>query len=227
MEFDFEEYHSEVIFTISNFDKKYDPIFKACFWQEDNGRYFKKFPINSKHLDKIKKHFKRNALEMFSQLGYFSECKWEDALNDFALTMEKEQIDWWLVGSCAACIRGIEFKPHDVDIMVDSKDIDRIADVFQKKLIIPIVNTNGWLTKDFGVIFWHARIDIASDPVPELDIPEPIDCGPYAKEHLEVVEWRGHKIKVPPIDLLLTVNRKRKRFERVKLIEEFIGATSS
>jgi hypothetical protein len=63
--------------------------------------------------------------------------------------------------------------PHDVDIMTDSKSIEEITDVFSDYLIEPIVDTNGWLTKDFGVIFLHARIDIASDPQEILDIPEP------------------------------------------------------
>jgi len=97
---------------------------------------------------------------------------------------------------------------------------------FRTKSFIPFstqtVDTNGWVTRDFGVLFWHARIDLASDPVAELDNPEPIDCGPYAREHLETIRWRGLDIKVPPIELTLAANKRRKRFERVKLIEEFL-----
>ncbi|MCP3965312.1 MAG: hypothetical protein GY750_06315 [Lentisphaerae bacterium] len=159
---------------------------------------------------------------MFNQLGYFSECKWQEALDAFAGVMHENNIDWWLTGSCALCIRGIELKPHDVDIMVNSSDIEKIKDVFANKTIIPIIDTQGWLTKDFGVIFWYARIDIASDPSAGLDDPEPIDCGPYAAKNLEKVEWRGHTIKAPPVNLTLTVNKKRERWDRVKLIEEYL-----
>jgi hypothetical protein len=106
--------------------------------------------------------------------------------------------------------------------MIDSKNTEEITDVFSDYLIEPIVNTNGWLTKDFGVIFLHARIDIASDPQNILDIPEPVDCGPYAKQNLETINWNGYEIKIPPLELQINVNRRRGRMDRVKLIEEFI-----
>lgn len=86
----------------------------------------------------------------------------------------------------------------------------------------PVVDTNGWLTRDFGVIFLHARIDIASDPQDILDIPEPVDCGPYARQNLETIQWNEYEIKVPPLELQLNVNKRRERTDRVKLIEEFM-----
>ncbi|MTI79475.1 MAG: hypothetical protein FH758_01130 [Firmicutes bacterium] len=159
---------------------------------------------------------------MFSQLGYFSPVPWEEALYEFVKKVNGKGIGWWLTGSCAACIRGIKLNPHDVDIMINSKDVDRINDVFDGYIIEPIVDTNGWLTKDFGVIFLHARIDIASDPLACLDDPEPVDCGPYARANLEEITWRGYVIKVPPLELQLNVNRRRGRLDRVKLIEEYI-----
>lgn len=112
--------------------------------------------------------------------------------------------------------------PHDVDIMIDSRSIDEITEVFSDCLIEPIVDTNGWLTKDFGVIFLHARIDIASDPQGILDIPEPVDCGPYTRQNLEIINWNGYEIKIPPLELQLNVNRRRERMDRVKLIEDFM-----
>lgn len=222
MRISFEENEKDVIFLIGDFDEKYVPVFKSCFWQEENGSYFKSFPKDSKHIDDAKENFRLHAKEMFDQLGYFSECKWEEALYDFALRMKENMIDWWLTGSCTACIRGVALKPHDVDAMFSSKDVDRIADVFPDKIIHPILDTNGWVTRDFGVLFWHARIDLASDPVAKLDKPEPIDCGPYARGHLETIRWRGLDIKVPPIELTLAANKRRKRFERAKLIEDFL-----
>ena len=224
MEFRFEKNKDEVIFRITRFDDKYLPTFKQCFWQEENGTYYKKFPASCKYLDQIQDYFSKHAEEMFEQLGYFSPCKWEDALLNFARVMKENDIDWWLVGSCGACIRGIELSPHDVDIIVDSKDIDKLTDVFADKLIIPVFDTQGWVTKHFGVIFWHARIDIASDPSPELDNPEPVDCGPYAQARLEEVEWKGYKIKVAPVELLIAANKRRGRLERVKLIQDYIDS---
>jgi hypothetical protein len=55
-----------------------------------------------------------------------------------------------------------------------------------------------------------------------LDNPEPIDCGPYAKNNLETMNWEGYTIKVPPLELQLNVIKLRGRIDRVKKTEEYI-----
>jgi hypothetical protein len=107
--------------------------------------------------------------------------------------------------------------------MFDSVDAHRFAEVFADDLIEPLVDTEGWLTKDFGVVFRHARVDLASDPVAALDEPAPIDCGPYARAHLEEVEWNGFTIRVPPLALHLEVNRRRGRMDRAEAIRRVLG----
>jgi len=222
MRVSFEEADEKVIFRISEFHPKYERILQMCFYENDGEGYIKVYPKNARHLDKIKKRYFEKAKLMFDQLGYFVPVPWEKALMEFCKRTQGTNINWWLTGSCAACIRGIKMYPHDVDIMTDSKSVEEITDVFSDYLIEPIVDTNGWLTKDFGVIFLHARIDIASDPQKILDIPDPVDCGPYAKNNLEIINWNGYEIKIPPLELQLTANKKRERIDRVKLIEDFM-----
>ena len=222
MQIHFEKEDTNVVFRISDFDPKYEEVFKLCFYMKDVDTYFKRFPINTPYLDEIMTHYQANAHLMFDQVGYFKPVPWEEALFAFGNKIKVAGIDWWVTGSIAACIRGISLNPHDVDVMVASKDVARISDEFSEFIIEPIIDTNGWLTRDFGVIFLHARIDIASDPVPSLDDPEPIDCGPYARDHLEEVVWKGLPIKVPPIELTLNANRRRERLDRVKMIEQFL-----
>lgn len=226
MKFSFEECDDKIIFRIYDFDSKYENVLKKCFYQNDGSSYIKQFPKDTRYIEKIKSHFSNNAQEMFDQLGYFKPIPWEKALQEFVERMEGTGINWWLAGSCAACIRGIPFEPHDVDIMVDSKDIGKISDIFCDYLIEPIVDTDGWVTKDFGVIFLYARIDIASDPQDSLDDPEPIDCGPYARRNLEEIGWRGYIVKVPPLELLFNANRRRGRYDRVELIEKHMNETT-
>ncbi|MCC5909400.1 MAG: hypothetical protein JJT76_03055 [Clostridiaceae bacterium] len=218
----FEERGDSVIFRVYDFDSKYEKILKMCYYEFDANSYIKKFPKNTKNLKKIQTHYSNNFKEMFDQLGYFRPIPWQKALLQFIEKVQEKQINWWLTGSCAACIRGITLNPHDIDIMVDSEDINKINEVFKDYIIEPIIDTNGWLTKEFGVIFLHARIDIASDPQTCLDDPEPVDCGPYARANLEEILWNGHLIKVPPVNLQLNVNKRRGRLDRVKLIQEFI-----
>jgi hypothetical protein len=222
MKITFEEQSQDIVFTLSEFDAKYEPVFQMCYYQKEGNTYIKSFPVNTPNLSTIMQYYAKHAEEMFSQLGYFSPVYWEKGLLQFLERVDGKGIDWWLTGSCAACIRGIPLNPHDVDIMVNSRDVPLIQSIFHDVTIEPIVDTHGWLTKEFGVLFLQARVDIASDPVAALDEPEPVDCGPYAKAHLEEVVWHGYTVRVPPVALQLNVNRKRGRLERVKLLEEFI-----
>jgi hypothetical protein len=223
MKITFEEAKDTIVFRVSDFEQKYENVLKMCFYAQEGDSYTKRFLKDTRYLEKIMEYYSDHAQEMFDQLGYFVPIPWEKALYEFAKELENENINWWLTGSCAVCIRGIPLQPHDVDIMVDSCDVEKISDIFSDYLIEPIVDTNGWVTKDFGVIFRHARIDIASDPQESLDDPEPIDCGPYAKANLEEVNWRGFTIRVPPLQLSLNVNKQRGRTDRVEAIKNYLN----
>ena len=222
MKVSFEELDNEIIYRIHDFDSKYEPILKMCFYQNDGQGYVKKYPAKAKYIEKMKKRYSEYAETMFDQLGYFTEVPWESGLQKFCSMVRDSNIDWWLTGSCATCIRGVNLNPHDIDIMIDSKSCSELTELFQDYLIEPIIDTDGWLTKDFGVIFIDVRIDIASDPAPILDNPEPVDCGPYAKNNLETINWKGYEVKVPPLQLQLNVNRLRGRLDRVEKIEDFL-----
>lgn len=218
----FDDHDEWIDYRIHDFDAKYEPILQACFYQKVENGYTKTYPKHAKYLNQMMRRYAKYAQNMFDQLGYFADIPWEKGLTTFCERIQQSNIDWWLTGSCAACIRGIDLHPHDIDIMVDSKDVEQMTELFKDALIEPIVDTNGWLTKDFGVMFMDVRIDIASDPNPILDTPEPIDCGPYAKEHLERVSWHGFEIKIPPLELQITVNTKRGRVKRVKKMQEYL-----
>lgn len=214
------EKDGQVYFRIDNCEPKYLPVLKMCYYQEDDKGFYKVYPADYPHIDIIRKNFLNYGEIMFNQLGYFSPVPWEAGLLAFADRLAGTGINWWLTGSCAVCLRGIGLNPHDVDIMVNSSDIPALMKIFRNDIFEPIVNTQGWVTKDFGVLFLHCRIDIASDPASSLDQPEPVDCGPYAKEHLETISWNGHQISIPPLSLSIAVNKRRERWDRVKLMEK-------
>jgi hypothetical protein len=155
-------------------------------------------------------------------LFYFG-MPWEKALELFCQRVQNSGLSWWLTGSCAACIRGVDLNPHDVDIIIDSKHCSLVEDMFAQEIIEPLRDTSGWVTKDFGVIFLKARIDIASDPSPKIDLPQPSDCGPYALANLETVNWHGYDIRVPPLELQIDINKRRGRTERAEKISAFLS----
>lgn len=214
----FDQRDDQMLFRLDEVDQRYDDVLRQCFWKRDDRGWFRPYPMDAPYLERIMPYFTANAERMFAQLAYFEPIPWQHALLAFADRVRGSDIDWWLTGSCAACIRGVSLNPHDVDIMIDSRCVTAVADCFADVLIEPIVDTGGWLTKDFGVLFCHARIDIASDPAAVLDNPEPADCGPYARQHLEEVQWRGRTFLVPPLELQASVNQRRGRLDRAALI---------
>lgn len=226
MKIQFEHEADQVVFRITAFSAWIEKALRMCFYEQEGEGFVKRFPTNTPDLERIMAHYEAHAEEMFLQLVYRRPVPWEDGLRRFLERAQNTGIRWWLTGSCATCLRGVNLNPHDVDIMIDAEDVPRVREVFRDVVIEPIIDTNGWLTKDFGVLFDRCRIDIASDPQACLDEPEPVDCGPYARKHLETVEWEGFEVPVPPIELQLSANRRRERHARVQRIEAHIAAKS-
>ncbi|MGG7165798.1 hypothetical protein [Clostridium ihumii] len=222
MNISFKENENNILFVISEYPNEYKSILESQYYSLEHGNFVKKYPKNIDNIDNIKMNFKNYAEEMFLQMGYLKEVQWEKALLSFINKIKGYDIDWWLTGSCALCIRGISVMPHDVDIMLNSKDIGKIKNIFSDFIVEPIISSKGWVVDYFGVLFLNARIDLAFDPQDFVDKPEPSDFGPYARNHIESVLWNGNIVKVPPLELQLQVNRKRKRYDRVKAIEDYL-----
>ena len=223
MKIRFEHKAGKVVFRVTAFDAWIEKALRMCFYEQEGDAFVKRFPADTPGLARIMAHYEAHAEEMFLQLVYQRPVPWEDGLRRFLARGQGKGIRWWLTGSCATCLRGVDLDPHDVDIMVDSRDVSRIREAFGDVTIEPIIDTGGWLTKDFGVLFDACRIDIASDPQACLDDPEPVDCGPYARANLETIEWKGFEVPIPPIELQLNANRRRERHERVQSIEAYMA----
>lgn len=222
MKISIENCGEEVLYVVSEVPKGYEQILIDQYYSLDDGRYIKKYSSRIKNIQEISRNYLRYAEEMFKQMGYFTEVKWKEALQAFLERIEGTGIEWWLTGSCALALRGIPIVPHDVDIMLDSKDISKINEIFSDVIIEPIEATEMWVVKHFGVMFLNARIDIAFDPEDYVDTPHPTDFGPYAKKHLEEIVFKGYPIKIPPLQLQLEVNKRRGRSDRVKAIEDYL-----
>jgi hypothetical protein len=224
MNISFQENTNDVVFVVSDVPPEYDSVLRdTLYYSKEQDCFVKRFAKDIEGIDRVKLYYAQNAEEMFQQVGGFREVPWESALSDFASRAQGQGFDWWLTGSCAMGVRGISVEPHDVDIMLESADIETVREVFGENIIEPIIFSKGWVVKYFGVLFLHARIDLAFDPEEFVDHPEPVDFGPYAMRNLEAVKWHGHIVKIPPLELQLRVNRRRGRTDRVKAIEEFIS----
>lgn len=213
---------NDVLFVVSEYPLEYKNVFENAYYSLVSGSYIKRFPRDTPNISRIRDNWENSAEEMFSQMGYFQSARWEEALLGFIERIRGTDIHWWLTGSCATCLRGVDIQPHDVDIMLHSEDIDRVNQLFADCIVEPIRSTKGWVVANFGVLFMGARVDLAFDPEDFVDSPEPADFGPYAMKNLEVISWRGHSVRVPPLELQMQVNQRRGRADRVAAIEQYM-----
>ena len=54
-----------------------------------------------------------------------------------------------------------------------------------------------------------------------FDTPYISDSGPTATRMLEIVNWNGAEIRVPPLELQLQVNERRGLIDRVEKIKRY------
>ena len=208
-----------VIFRLDDVDPRLEASLRSAFWQPIDSGWQRDYPADAPLVDRVTETFAANAERMFRQLAGLDPVPWENALHAWIERAGTAGIRWCLTGSGATALRVADVVPHDLDIMIQPGQVDLVRTMFADVLIEPLVETDGWIMRSFGVLFLHARIDIAVDPVPAVDRPEPVDFGPYAAAHLETVSWRGHSVLVPPLALQAAVNRRRGRHERAARIE--------
>jgi hypothetical protein len=207
-------------FIITGVDALYlDAIRGLRFEQVDEG-FARAFPARSPYIDAIYQNFERHIEEVILQAAGFHPVPWQQALLTFIQRVEQQQnINWWLAGSTALAIRELEVMPHDIDLILDDEATQKVGELLFDCLIEPIQDTRGWVSNWFGRAFIHARIEWVGGVDATIDIPEVSDFGPTATSRLETINWRGHEIRVPPLDLQLQVSEQRGLFERVEVIK--------
>jgi len=219
-----EKHGNEFRFVVSDVPEKLRESLVGDYFTQDGDRYYRAYPADAPHIEASAKVFVANAEKLIGQCYGAEPVDWESALDRFASRLRGKGIEWLLIGSCPLAIRGIDVKPRGVDVVMRLTDFERVRELFANDMINPLMPCDNWVAKAFGVVYLGAPVSIAFGTDDSLDESEPIDSGPYAVAHAEAVTWRGHELRVPPIELSLNINRRRGRHARVQLIEEFIKA---
>jgi len=189
--------------------------------------YDKKTFMFSQEIGLLKGNFESCLEKMINNTLGSTSMDWEGALEAVSEKMLEHNIKWWLTGSAACTVRGINITPQDLDVMTYKTEIKKIEKAFKDFVIEPYTHVTGWVVKGFGVIYLKGRIDMAFDPEESADDYTRSDFGIYAMNNLETVKWKGYDIKVPPVHLHIHSNKVRNRNERVRLIEEHIEYLNS
>jgi hypothetical protein len=168
-------------------------------------------------LARIFENFSRHVVEMVEQSARQRPVQWDVALEEFVDRAEGTGLRWWLYGSGALAVRGIDIDPGDLDLAVDDPLL--AGEVSTDLLVEPVTRAENWVAEWTGRAFHGALIEWLSDAHPTGSSP-PHEQEPAAAAYLERIVWRGRTVTVPRLELQLAVAEIRGLHERSALIRE-------
>jgi hypothetical protein len=214
------EHHTAFIF--SDVEPEYHAVLRNLYYSPVEEGFAKIYPSDTPNLDRIYLNFERYAQEMVLQAARVRPVEWENSLSAFLQIIEGSSVDWWLTGSAALAVRGIDVVPGDLDLVVDDRTAFNLGELLLDYLVEPMQPSPGWIWNWFGRAFLHARLEWVGGVNESADSPQVSDFGPTAAKRLEVVNWRGKEIRVPPLDLQLEVSKRRGLTERAEKTSRFL-----
>jgi len=212
----------DFIFCVGELTVEEQKFFEEELFEKNDDYYSKKFSKKIRNIETNAKNFEKKGCEMYKYYIEDEKRFTMDKLLNIAKKLNDNKIKWFLSGSVAAKVYGVEINPKDINIVVDLKDLEKIQDLFKNEIIIPVERCDDWIAKGYGTMYDEIPVDFVFDISEELDSPEPIDCGPYAWNHLNEIKIKEQIIPLPDLNLLYNINKRRNRVERANLINEII-----
>jgi hypothetical protein len=218
----FEEQGERTRFLVATDEPEYrERLLHMGYLRADDDRFATRWFVASAATRSYYERFATSIESMVLQSARRVPVPWQDALREVLGRLRGSGLIWWLYGSTALAVRGIEVEPGDIDINVS--DCGRMGRIFDDLLVTPVERMDGWVARCGGRAFSHAIIEWISEPVAELDDRNaPHEQGPFIEPYLESVVWHGHLLRVPPLCAQLRVCNLRGLTERADLIREAI-----
>ena len=192
-------------------DRRYWSYFeKELWWQFGNG--FIKVFDNVKGFSYCAEKFAKYGEISVNQMLRISPAPWKKALNFAVLEMKKVGVDYFICGSTAMALWGIEVKPRDINIVVPNySDFDKVSEHFYKLAIQPFERCENWVASGLGRIFSEANIGFSFGNKA---------LKPYDMHQHHQLVYNGESVYVSTLEMLKHDNKCYSRPERARLIEE-------
>ncbi len=210
-------------FVVRTEDPAFRDVLPGLAYPASDGEFARRFPADTPDLDRIYRNFEQHIQELLEQTARQRPVPWEDALSELARRLDRTGAEWFVSGSAALAIRGIEVAPRDIDFV--TTDHHRVVEALDDVLIEPPLydGDRSWIAAWFGRGWLGGRVEWAADVYPDLDDwASPNEIGPTAKSRLERVYWNGRSLLLSPLDVQLAVNEKRDLADRVEAIRSFM-----
>lgn len=214
---------AQAALIITDLDPTYHQAARSLGYDQVPEGFARVCPPGTPHLDRVYRNFELSAEPMLLQAAGVLPAPWEEGLLAFLDRVEGQGVDWWLAGSGALAVRGIPVRPRDLDLIVDGPGAHRLGELLLDHLVEPVLPVEDWICRWWGRAFLHLRLEWVGEVTLQADHPRVSDFGPTAASRLEVVHWRGHAIRVPPLELQLEVSLRRGLTDRAELIRRYLA----
>lgn len=203
------------IYKVSDRSGVSDSELKSMYYEcDENGLYRRIYPASLmfEHDGRLlENNYNNYLMDKENEIHTDDRKIIDNAIEWICSVHENNGIKWWLAGSAALYVRGIDVLPHDIDVMTYKTEIEKLQQAFGKYISEPFHHVTNWVVKGFGVVYRQYKIDYAFEPEEWVDGNGRVDFGPYAQAHLEKIKWNGRTISVPPLELHIKSNAARGR----------------
>lgn len=196
-------------FFAEDVEERYWYYFRDELWWQLGSSFIKTFD-NVKDFEYCAKNFTRCGEVAVSQQLKIQPAPWEKALELFVPEMKELGVDWYIHGSTAMALWGIDVVPKDINIIIpNASDFDRVREHFYMRALRPFERCEGWLMSGLGSIFMEANIEFAFHNKAE----EPFDMSSLHK-----LRYKGTDIYLSTLKMLKIDNENFGRPDRAALI---------
>lgn len=191
-------------------------IVKMGWWPRSEAGEFARRLDRRGDVEAVHRRFAEHLEVMLLQSARLRRVDWEVALELMLGRLEGTGIDWWLYGSVALAVRGLDLNPGDIDFAVE--DAIAVGEVFTDVLVEPVTHLDDWVADSIGRAFHGALFEWLSGPYASA---MPHEHAPAMGMDLEEVRWRNWTVRVPPLHLQLHVAEARGLVDRADAISRF------
>src|SRR6266536_3547919 len=140
-------------FFVHDVAERYSETVRALGFRDAETGFARYFPADCPHLDRVYANFARHIEELILQTAGIRSAPWASALDTFLHRVEGHGVDWFLAGSAALAVRGLDVHPRDIDIAVDDVGAQRLGELLLDCLVEPVSPVEDWFCNWWGRAF--------------------------------------------------------------------------
>lgn len=199
-------------------DRQYWEYFQSEMWWHLGNSFIKTYD-NVKDFAYCAENFAKYGEASIQQRLKIRPTPWEKALGLLIPEMKQIGVDWFIHGSTAMALWGIEVKPKGVDVIIPNySDFEKVRNHFYKRAVYPFERCDNWVESGLGGIFMEANVGFAFHNK---------EWEPYDMNRHDKLLYNGEPVYVSTLEMLRQDNECYGRPERVRLIEEKIRQMQS